>query len=735
MDESFDFDFVEISFVNMLQKLILIGGGLKNGDMALTADDVALILGYGSSGYFYFFECTIESVGSSFLRVIHIGSISVKILVALEVGAAAVASPAGVLKRYTHSSSKADPSESSPPPVSVAPMVLTFLCLDDSDSDTEMPERHVSPTPYDAMITRFVHPPLAKTPRCSEAYLCWRSASLSSMYLLMTSDSSAGNSSSKLSAGPFRKRCRSPAAIVTSYIPATIALVPSRADLLPPRKRFRDSILLEDSVEEDIDTDVLKDIDADATAVEVALDRDVVTRVDAGIDMEVDVGVDVEDEVDDEDVYKHVIEIPLQRIEDIEIGQRELEARSLIASGERASLLDQVASLERSNVRIRDTMMMERARADRFWRHMSFTESELRQIRRFRYYDKIRFRRLETFANMAITHSGMSPEAIEALVNQPVEEALVAYEVTPAANALEAENQSQNGSDDDNGNGGNRNGGDGNGGNGNPNKNNRGARPVARECTYQDFMSVNHSTLRERKEFELTWWNSHKRTIRADAAFSMSWRELIKLMAEVYCPRTEIQKMESELWNLIVKNNDLSAYTQRFQELTMILQDAVRIANNLVDQKLKGYALKNTKNKRKFDNSQKENRRQQPLNKRQNVRGQNVARAYTAGNNERSVYNGPLPLCNKCKFHHEGPCTVRCGKCKKVGHLTRDCKVVDSTTSNQRGQVVNQRVLTCFECGRQGHYRSDCPKLKIKTMETKLETRMVLVKKEEKYMC
>ncbi|GJZ57553.1 putative reverse transcriptase domain-containing protein [Tanacetum coccineum] len=59
-------------------------------------------------------------------------------------------------------------------------------------------------------------------------------------------------------------------------------------------------------------------------------------------------------------------------------------------------------------------------------------------------------------------------------------------------------------------------------------------------------------------------------TIGVDAAFAMTWRDLMKLMIEVYCPRNEIQKMETELWNLTVKNNDLAAYTQRFQELTLL---------------------------------------------------------------------------------------------------------------------------------------------------------------------
>nr|GEY51484.1 hypothetical protein [Tanacetum cinerariifolium] len=51
-----------------------------------------------------------------------------------------------VLELDTHSLSEADPSESSPPLVFVAPMVSPFLCSDDSELDTEIPKRHVPPT-------------------------------------------------------------------------------------------------------------------------------------------------------------------------------------------------------------------------------------------------------------------------------------------------------------------------------------------------------------------------------------------------------------------------------------------------------------------------------------------------------------------------------------------------------------------------------------------------------------
>ncbi|GJY47717.1 hypothetical protein Tco_0436780 [Tanacetum coccineum] len=159
------------------------------------------------------------------------------------------------------------------------------------------------------------------------------------MYPPATSELSAGDSSSESSAGPSRKRYRSSATTATSHIYATRDLVPSCIDLLLPRKRFRDSISPEDSVEEDIDTDVLADIEVDATAVEVAADMNIEAGVDAGIGMKVDVRIDVKDEVECEvesndrgtmEVGVNVVTlmIPLKRVEDIETGQRELEARS-----------------------------------------------------------------------------------------------------------------------------------------------------------------------------------------------------------------------------------------------------------------------------------------------------------------------------------------------------------------------------------------------------------------------
>ncbi|GJZ34367.1 hypothetical protein Tco_0580184 [Tanacetum coccineum] len=97
------------------------------------------------------------------------------------------------------------------------------------------------------------------------------------------------------------------------------------------------------------------------------------------------------------------------------------------------------------------------------------------------------------------------------------------------------------------------------------------------------------------------------------------------------------------------------------------LQDAIRMGNGLMDQKVHVYAARNAEKKRMFDNNPRGNRIQQPPFKRQNV-----AQAIIVGNNEKRGYAGSALYCNKCRLYHEGPCTVKCTSCKKVGHMAKD---------------------------------------------------------------
>ncbi|GJZ01036.1 putative reverse transcriptase domain-containing protein [Tanacetum coccineum] len=142
-----------------------------------------------------------------------------------------------------------------------------------------------------------------------------------------------------------------------------------------------------------------------------------------------------------------------------------------------------------------------------------------------------------------------------------------------------------------------------------------------------------------------------QKDIGVDAAFAMTWRDLMKLMTEV------------------------------FQELTLLCTRMVPGEEDRIER----------------EQSKETNNAQQPPFKRQNIGGSNVARAYTAGGNEGRVYVGPHPLCNKCKLHHVGPCTVKCRSCGKIGHLTRDCKPAVPAAVNQRAPMLEAKLMLLVE--------------------------------------
>ncbi|GJR68968.1 putative reverse transcriptase domain-containing protein [Tanacetum coccineum] len=231
-------------------------------------------------------------------------------------------------------------------------------------------------------------------------------------------------------------------------------------------------------------------------------------------------------------------------------------------------------------------------------------------------------------------------------------------------------------------------------------------------------------------------------TVSHDAAYAMTWADLRKKMTKKYCPRNEMKKLEAELWNLKVKGTDVIGYNQHFQELALLcvrmfpeesdkieryvgglpdmihgnivaskpktMQEAVEMATKLMDKKVITMAERQAENKRKFENTSRNNQNQQQQNKRQNT-----GRAYTAGTGEKKPYGGSKPLCAKCNYHHDGPCAPKCHKCNKVGHFARDCRSVGNANNanNQRGTGSGQKP-TCFECGVQGHFKRECPKLK-----------------------
>ncbi|GJY50523.1 hypothetical protein Tco_0441370 [Tanacetum coccineum] len=242
-----------------------------------------------------------------------------------------------------HSSSSSSSSDSSP---------VHSLGLDASDQA------------HSGSSTRDVSPRLCYPPRVSTR----------------SRDSSEGPMhSSPHSAGPSRKRCRSPVDSVPLSMPVTGSLAPTRADLSPPRKRFRDSYSSEASLEGrprlflqgGINVDDTEDYEltpAHGETAKVGIDPMTAPLVEEEIvepagedspdssgtrdgivrsveDMPVDLGDAVRD------FYHHMSEVRVDRIVGIETAQRRLEADQLITSGDRARMAKMIYSLRLENLK------------------------------------------------------------------------------------------------------------------------------------------------------------------------------------------------------------------------------------------------------------------------------------------------------------------------------------------------------------------------------------------------
>ncbi|GJS83021.1 hypothetical protein Tco_0749562 [Tanacetum coccineum] len=267
-----------------------------------------------------------------------------------------------------------------------------------------------------------------------------------------------------------------------------------------------------------------------------------------------------------QDLYDHMVEISFHRVIVIESFQSDQGHRIMATSQQSVAMSERIGMLEWDNMRLRGMLGVERQRVDHFWRSMSYVQRDLRQIRRFRFYD--------------------------CLIAKCVAEALEAYDAARnSGTEIEIENEQQDDNVEANVNNGNGNGN----GNGNPNVNNEGVVGLTYWFEKMETMfHINNCSPKYQMKYAsctlldgaLTWWNSYKRTVGVDVAYAMTWKALMKLMMmwfqELTLLCTMVPKEEDKVEKYIgglpdnIQGNVIDAEPTR-------LQEEIRFAINFID--------------------------------------------------------------------------------------------------------------------------------------------------------
>nr|GEV18853.1 putative reverse transcriptase domain-containing protein [Tanacetum cinerariifolium] len=194
----------------------------------------------------------------------------------------------------------------------------------------------------------------------------------------------------------------------------------------------------------------------------------------------------------------------------------------------------------------------------------------------------------------------------------------------------------------------------------------------------------------------LTWWNSKTATI-------------------------EVQRIEHELWNLKIKEYNIVAYTQRFNELALMYLRMVKPERVKFDAYILGLtnSIKGEVTSSRLANLSEVVRMAHKLmDHKSQARDERILeRMKQKQGNVRAMVTAPtdrkLPLCERCFTCHVGLCTIKYHKGGKVGHKIRYCKEKNAVTGTNALPIP-----TCYDYGEQGHTRYRCPK-KVKQEEVR----------------
>ncbi|GKA27442.1 putative reverse transcriptase domain-containing protein [Tanacetum coccineum] len=226
------------------------------------------------------------------------------------------------------------------------------------------------------------------------------------------------------------------------------------------------------------------------------------------------------------------------------------------------------------------------------------------------------------------------------------------------------------------------------------------------DCREKDKVKFATATLQGRA---LTWWNGRTASMGIDAANGTPWAEVRKWMTEEFCPRSVLQRLEQELYNLKLKGTDIDGvrWEQYIRGLSKnirgdvtssqpaTIDHAVCMAYQLMGQIIQDKTdevSEGEKRKGEGDRGGRSDNRRD-YNRRQNQRRANAGAMTNVVPNDNEV-------CPKCKNKKHNRDYWKCGKYGKLGHKTAACRCLD------------KKDVTCFNCNEKGHLKRDCPTLK-----------------------
>nr|GEX10703.1 hypothetical protein [Tanacetum cinerariifolium] len=167
------------------------------------------------------------------------------------------------------------------------------------------------------------------------------------------------------------------------------------------------------------------------------------------------------------------------------------------------------------------------------------------------------------------------------------------------------------------------------------------------KCTEDDKVKFAMCTL---EGHALTWRNGNVQILGLANANQIPWSNLKVMMTNEYCPATEIQKIEQELWTLTLKRDDIEAYNNRFHELALICPELVHIERKKIEKYVRRF----------------------PKRIKGNITSSKPATLHDAINMARELVD---------KQFREKDCRVR-----------------------------PLQDMTCYGCGEKGHFKDKCPK-------------------------